>query len=280
MRKILSRDIEDAVERLCIEANSFLPEDVKSAITKAEADEGNPLAKEILGELKANYQIAEETMRPVCQDTGMAVVFVELGQNIQIEGDSIVQSINNGVRKGYKNGYLRCSVVGDPLNRANTGDNTPAVIHFDITGGDGLKLTVAPKGFGSENMSAVRMLKPSDGREGVIDFVVETVKKAGSNPCPPIVLGVGIGGTMEKAAILAKKALSRGLSSKNENKYYAELEDELLLKINGLGIGASGLGGSTTALGVNIETYPTHIAGLPVAVNISCHVTRHKSIVL
>lgn len=280
MRKILSCDIEDAVEKLCIEANSFLPHDVKAAIEKAEADEGNPLAKEILGELKANYKIAEETKRPVCQDTGMAVVFVEMGQNIQIEGDSIVRAINNGVRKGYKNGYLRCSVVSDPLMRVNTGDNTPAVIHFDITDGEELKITVAPKGFGSENMSAVRMLKPSDGREGVVDFIVETVKKAGSNPCPPIVVGVGIGGTMEKAAILAKKALSRELNSKNENDFYAELEQELLKKINELGIGASGLGGGTTALGVNIETYPTHIAGLPVAVNISCHVTRHKSVIL
>ena len=210
----------------------------------------------------------------------MAVVFVEIGQNIQIEGDSIVRAINNGVRKGYKNGYLRCSVVSDPLNRVNTGDNTPAVIHFDITGGDTLKITVAPKGFGSENMSAVKMLKPSDGREGVVDFIVETVKKAGSNPCPPIVVGVGIGGTMEKAAILAKKALQREIDSKNENEFYAGLEEELLNKINDLGIGASGLGGGTTALGVNIETYPTHIAGLPVAVNISCHVTRHKSVIL
>lgn len=280
MRKINSKQIEEAVERMCIEANYYLPDDIKTELNKAAENETNPIAAEVLKDLIKNYQIAQEENIPVCQDTGMAVFFVELGQNIEIVGDTIERAINNGVKSGYEKGYLRKSVVCDPLNRTNTGDNTPAVIHYDFVEGDNLKITIAPKGFGSENMSAVKMLKPSDGVEGVKKFIIETVKMAGSNPCPPVVLGIGIGGTMEKAALLAKKALTRDISVSSNIEYYKKLEDELKDEINSLGIGVSGLGGSTTVLGVNIETFPTHIAGLPVAVNVSCHVTRHKSITL
>ncbi len=280
MKIINSKKIEDAVETLCIKANCFLPDDIKSAIIDAFNIETNQTAKDILSDLIKNYEIAENENIPVCQDTGMAVFFVEIGQNVIIEGESIERAINNGVKKGYENGYLRKSVVSDPLNRVNTNDNTPAVIHYDIVDGENLKITFLPKGFGSENMSALKMLKPSDGVEGIKNFVIDTVKNAGSNPCPPIVLGIGIGGTMEKAAVLSKKALTRDVSSCNENEFYSKLEQELKETINNLGIGVSGLGGNTTVLGVNIETYPTHIAGLPVAVNVSCHVTRHKSITL
>ena len=280
MRKINSEFIASAVEKLCIEANCYLPDDIRCALDKAYKDENKQIAKEILTDIIDNYKIAENENVPVCQDTGMAIFFVKIGNNVFIEGENITDAINKGVRNGYINGYLRCSVVSDPLERKNTNDNTPAVIHYEIVDGDNIEITIAPKGFGSENMSAVKMLKPSDGEEGVKNFVLETVKKASSNPCPPIVVGVGIGGSFEKCAILAKKALTRNIDTSNENLYYAKLENELLEKINALGIGPSGLGGKTTALGVNIETYPTHIAGLPVAVNISCHVTRHKTIIL
>lgn len=280
MKIISSKQIEDVVEKMCVEANCYLPDDIKEALNTAAKKENNPAAAEVLNDLIENYKIAQEENIPICQDTGMAVFFVELGQNVKVEGDTIERAINNGVKRGYENGYLRKSVVLDPLNRKNTNDNTPAVIHYDFVEGDELKITIAPKGFGSENMSAIKMLKPSDGVEGVKNFIVETIKNAGSNPCPPVVLGIGIGGTMEKAALLAKKALTRDISVSNENEYYSNLEDEIKTEINNLGIGVSGLGGSNTVLGVNIETFPTHIAGLPVAVNVSCHVTRHKSITL
>ncbi len=279
MRIINSQSITDAVSRLCVGANYYISPDIKAALEKGAAAEENLRAKGVLEKLLQNAQIAGDEHVAICQDTGMAVVFVSIGQNVHIEG-SLENAINEGVRQGYKNGYLRNSVVGDPLNRINTGDNTPAVIHYEITQGDKVEITVAPKGFGSENMSGIKMLKPSDGEQGVIDFVIETVKNGGGNPCPPLVVGIGIGGTMEKAAMLAKKALLRPVDIENSDKYYAEMEGLLLKRINELGIGPMGWGGSTTALGVNILTYPTHIAGLPVAVNISCHVTRHASIIL
>lgn len=234
----------------------------------------------MLDKIIINSDIASKENMPMCQDTGMAVIFVELGQDIHIVGGGLKEAINEGVRQGYSEGYLRKSVVKDPLTRVNTGDNTPAVIHIDVVDGDELKITIAPKGFGSENMSRIKMLKPSDGVEGVKEFVLETVKIAGPNPCPPIIVGVGIGGTFEKAAELSKKALLRSIEERNKDTYYSDLEDELISKINKLGIGPQGFGGKTTALGVNIETYPTHIAGLPVAVNISCHATRHAEIIL
>ena len=280
MRIINSEIITGAVEKLCIEANCYLPDDIRCALDKAYKIEEKQIAKQILTDIIDNYKIAENENVPVCQDTGMAIFFVKIGNNVFVEGKNITDAINEGVKNGYINGYLRCSVVSDPLERKNTNDNTPSVIHYEFVDGDNIEITIAPKGFGSENMSAVKMLKPSDGEEGVKNFVLETVKKASSNPCPPIVVGVGIGGSFEKCAILAKKALARRIDTSNENSYYANLEAELLEKINALGIGPSGLGGNTTALGVNIETYPTHIAGLPVAVNISCHVTRHKTIIL
>ena len=280
MRTVTSEQIEQAVLHACIEANVYLPEDIKQAIRKA-AQKEEGVSREILEQLIENFEIAEAEQMPVCQDTGMTVVFAEVGQEVVIEGSvGFEQAIQNGVKQGYEQGYLRKSVVKDPVLRGNTGDNTPPVIHTRLVPGDRITLTVAPKGFGSENMSAVCMLKPSDGREGVVRFVVDTVKKAGSNPCPPVVVGVGIGGTMEKAALLAKQALMRPVDSENEQPFYKELEQELLEKINQLGIGPSGLGGKTTALGVNVLTYPTHIAGLPVAVNMSCHVTRHKTVIL
>lgn len=279
MKTITAEQITNAVKKMCVEANIFLPQDIKDALCAA-AETETGTSRDILMQLKENYTIAETEQMPVCQDTGMTVVFAEIGQDVHLSGALFEEAVAEGVRQGYAEGYLRKSVVQDPILRGNTGDNTPPVIHTRIVPGEDLKLTIAPKGFGSENMSALCMLKPSDGREGVVNFILETVKKAGSNPCPPVVLGIGIGGTMEKAALLAKQALMKPITSKNENPFYAELEDELLQKINALGIGPAGLGGKTTALGVNILTYPTHIAGLPVAVNMSCHVTRHQTVIL
>lgn len=279
MRELNASVIADAVERLCISANCFLGEDVKKSIALALENETWPTAKNILLQLEQNYKIAQSTPMPICQDTGMACVFVELGQDVHING-SLSEAINLGVRQGYQKGYLRKSVVKDPLNRVNTNDNTPAMIYYDIVEGDRVKITVAPKGFGSENMSRIAMLRPSDGVEGVKQFVIDTVKQAGPNPCPPIIVGVGIGGTFDKAALLAKKALLRTTGDSSPNEYYAALEQELLNKINALGIGPQGLGGKTTALGVHIEYCPTHIAGLPVAVNLNCHVARHITEVL
>ena len=276
MRNIDAKVIEDTVARLCIEANLRLPPDVINAIERAEKAEPWDGAKRILSLLGDNVRIASEKTLPVCQDTGMACVFVELGQNVHIEGD-FEQAVNNGVRRGYGEGYLRKSVVCDPLRRVNTGDNTPALVTVKLTRGDKMRITVMPKGFGSENMSALKMLKPADGVEGVRNFVLDTVEKAGANPCPPIIVGVGIGGSFDKAACLAKHALLRPVDEPNPDEYYAALERELLEKINALGIGPQGFGGKTTALAVLIEEMPTHVAGLPVAVNISCHATRRAS---
>mgnify|MGYP001015729878 FL=1 len=280
MRTIHVSNITEAVEELCIEANLVLNRDIREALEKAEKIEESETGRSILQSLIKNADIAASDRLAICQDTGMVIVFVELGQEAHIVGGSLEEAINQGVRQGYKKGYLRNSVVEDPLRRKNTGDNTPAIIYYNIVEGDRLTLHVAPKGFGSENMSAVKMLKPSDGVEGVKKFVIDTVSQAGPNPCPPIIVGVGIGGSMEKAALLAKKALMRPIDESNPDPYYKELEEELLRSINNLGIGPAGLGGRITALGVNIDVYPTHIAGLPVAVNIGCHVTRHKSITL
>lgn len=280
MREIDVKTITAAVRDLCIKANIYLGEDVKEAFFKAKEREASPIGREVLQQLIQNAEIAEKEGMPICQDTGMTVVFVELGQNAALCGGNITEAIHEGVRQGYREGYLRKSVVEDPLLRKNTGDNTPAVIYYDIVPGDQIKITVAPKGFGSENMSRIKMLKPSDGVRGVIDFVVDTVSEAGSNPCPPIVVGVGIGGTMDKAALMAKKALTRKIGSQHSVEHLRKLEETLLEKINGLGIGPQGLGGSTTALAVHVETFPTHIAGLPVAVNINCHATRHEEIIL
>ena len=276
MRSIDSKVIEDTVARLCIEANLRLPPDVINAIERAEKAEPWDGAKRILSLLGDNVRIASEKTLPVCQDTGMACVFVELGQDVHIDGD-FEEAVNNGVRRGYSEGYLRKSVVCDPLRRVNTGDNTPALLTVKLTRGDKMRITVMPKGFGSENMSALKMLKPADGVEGVKNFVLETVEKAGANPCPPIIVGVGIGGSFDKAAYLAKHALLRPVNEPNPDEYYAALESELLDKINALGIGPQGFGGKTTALAVLIEAMPTHVAGLPVAVNISCHATRRAS---
>lgn len=280
MREIHISDIVKAVRKLCIDANYYLPEDVKEEIKKYAEEENWPMAKDILYKILKNIDICNNENVPMCQDTGMACVFIKIGQDVHVVGGSIEDAVNEGVRQGYIEGYLRKSIVCDPLNRINTRDNTPAVICYEIVAGDKFNITVAPKGFGSENMSQIKMLKPADGIEGVKDFIVGVVKEAGANPCPPIVVGVGIGGTFDKAANLAKKALVRPLSLRNKNKFYKDLEEELLVKINSLGIGPQGFGGKTTALAVNIETYPTHIAGLPVAVNINCHVTRHKEIEL
>lgn len=279
MREIDALIITDTVKRLCIEANCHLSEDIKSCIANAHKNEPWPGAKEILGHIIENYKIAENENKPICQDTGVACVFLKIGQDVHINGD-ITDAVNEGVRQGYTEGYLRKSVVKDPLNRVNTGDNTPAMIYFELVKGDKVEITVAPKGFGSENMSKIAMLRPSDGLAGVKEFVKNTVFEAGPNPCPPIVVGVGIGGTFDKAAELAKKALLRPADSSNENEFYANLEKELLNEINALGIGPQGFGGKTTAIAVNIEYFPTHIAGLPVAVNINCHVTRHKTEVI
>ena len=279
MRTITAQQISDAVAALCVRANKELPEDIVRAMRAAAAEEPWPLAQSTLGVLCENIDAAAERALPVCQDTGLACVFAELGQDVHIEGD-FTDAVNQGVRRGYAEGYLRKSVVCDPLRRVNTGDNTPAAITVELVSGDKLKLTVIPKGFGSENMSRLAMLKPADGVEGVKRFVVETVQAAGSNPCPPIVVGVGIGGTFDKAAALAKHALLRPIDQPNADPYYGALEKELLEEINALGTGPQGFGGRTTALGLNIETVPTHVAGLPVAVNISCHVTRRASVVL
>ena len=276
MREIHTSEIINTVRDLCIESNYYLSNDVKEALCKAKKNETWPLAENVLDQLILNSNIAKKEDMPICQDTGMACVFVEIGQEVHIVGGLLQDAINEGVRRGYDEGFLRKSVVKDPIDRVNTKDNTPAIIYYDIVPGDKMKITVAPKGFGSENMSRIKMLKPSDGLQGVKDFIIETVKLAGPNPCPPIVVGVGIGGTFDKAAYLAKKALIRPLDKRNDEKFYSDLEKELLETINKLGIGPQGFGGKTTALGLNIETYPTHIAGLPVAVNINCHATRHK----
>ena len=279
MRQIQSKLITETVKKLCIDANCYLPRDMKECIEKSHAEEPWPQAKEILERIIENYKLAEEGNRPICQDTGLACVFVTIGQDVHVEGN-LEEAINEGVRQGYVEGYLRKSVVRDPLDRVNTGDNTPAMIYYDIVPGDKLEITVAPKGAGSENMSQIKMLKPSDGLQGVKDFVVKVVEEAGPNPCPPIVVGVGVGGTFDKAAFLAKKALVRSSDERNPDPFWADLEVELLEKINALGIGPQGFGGKATALCVNIEKMPTHIAALPVAVNINCHVTRHKKEVL
>lgn len=279
MREINASTITEVVKKLCIEANCHLSSDIKECISEFHANETWPQAKEILERIIENYNIADEKDQPVCQDTGVACVFLKIGQDVHVNGD-ITEAVNEGVRQGYGEGYLRKSVVRDPLDRVNTGDNTPAMLYFEIVPGDKIEITVAPKGFGSENMSKIAMLRPSDGLEGVKEFVKKVVEEAGPNPCPPIVVGVGIGGTFDKAAYLAKKALLRPVNIHNENEFYGNLEKELLDEINSLGIGPQGFGGRTTALAVNIEQYPTHIAGLPVAVNINCHVTRHQTEVI
>lgn len=275
MRIISTDEIIKNISEMCIEANLALSDDVKHAVKASEDKEKSELGRQILGQLEENMDIAAKDGIPICQDTGMAIVFMEIGQDVHIEGMSLSDAISEGIRQGYEKGYLRKSVVADPVIRENTRDNTPGIIHYDIVPGENVSITVAPKGFGSENMSRIYMLKPADGIEGIKNAVLETVSLAGPNACPPMVVGVGIGGSFEKCACLAKKALTRDLNKHSEIPYVKELEEELLEKINKLGIGPAGLGGSTTALGVNIETYPTHIAGLPVAVNICCHVNRH-----
>lgn len=280
MRTIHVGEITKNIKEMCIEANYFLSQDMDTAMKHAVSTEKAPLGRQILSQLQENLQIAGKDMIPICQDTGMAVVFLEIGQEVHLEGGLLEDAVNEGVRQGYKEGYLRKSVVKDPLERENTKDNTPAVIHYEIVEGDAVVITVAPKGFGSENMSRIFMLKPADGIEGVKQAILTAVKDAGSNACPPMVIGVGIGGTFEKCALMAKKALTRKAGSHSETPYVKEMEEELLQKINGLGIGPGGLGGTVTALAVHVETYPTHIAGLPVAVNICCHVNRHVTRVL
>ncbi|WP_042226064.1 fumarate hydratase [Porphyromonas crevioricanis] len=275
MRHIEASDITSLVERLCIEANCVISKDIEQCFLRAKQTEKSPLGREIIGTLLRNAEIARSTMAPICQDTGMTVVFVEMGQNIHINGGFMEDAINEGVRQGYQKGYLRKSVVRDALLRENTGDNTPAIIHYEIVPGDVFRITVSPKGFGSENKSDLQMLTPAQGIPGIKKVVLDTVSHAGANPCPPIIVGVGIGGTMEKAALMAKKALLRPVGQHSEREDIAKLEEELLDEINKLGIGPAGFGGSTTAMAVNIITGPTHIAGLPVAVNIGCHVTRH-----
>ena len=275
MRIIHTEEIISNIRQMCIEANHMLTPDMQKALECAVTDEKSPIGQKVLGQLQDNLQIAQEDTIPICQDTGMAVVFLEIGQDVHFEGGSLTDAINEGVRQGYVDGYLRKSVVKDPLIRENTKDNTPAVIHYDLVPGDKVKITVAPKGFGSENMSRIFMLKPADGIEGVKNAILTAVKDAGPNACPPMVVGVGIGGTFEKCALLAKKALTRPVNERSSIPYVKELEEEMLTTINRLGIGPGGLGGSTTALAVNIDMYPTHIAGLPVAVNICCHVNRH-----
>lgn len=275
MREIHVDQIIETVKYMCIDANCNLNRDVQCALEQGLAREQNATAKTMLTDILKNAEIARNEQMPICQDTGMAVIFLKLGQDVHMTGGSLYDAVNEGVRQGYAEGYLRKSVVADPVRRGNTGDNTPAVIHTEITDGEHLEITLAPKGFGSENMSAVKMCKPSDGLDGIIDFVVDTVRRAGGNPCPPLVVGVGIGGTFEKCAYLAKSALLRDVDSSNPDPYYAELEATLLERINALDIGPQGFGGVTTALGVNVETFPTHIAGMHCAVNINCHVTRH-----
>ena len=276
MREVNVSIITDNIKEMCIEANHFLTDDMKNVFENAVKNEESALGKQVLGQLEENLKVAGEDMIPICQDTGMAVVFINVGQDVHLTGGDITDAINEGVRRGYVEGYLRKSVVKDPIYRENTKDNTPAVIHFNIVPGDKVDITVAPKGFGSENMSRVFMLKPADGIEGVKEALLTAVKDAGPNACPPMVVGVGIGGTFEKCAYLAKKALTRDLNEESPVEYVRNLEKEMLEKINKLGIGPGGLGGTQTALAINIETYPTHIAGLPVAVNICCHVNRHS----
>ena len=275
MREINVSEVTDAIRDMCIEANHFLAPDMKEALCKASQSEKSELGRKILNDLETNLKIAGEDMIPICQDTGMAVVFISIGQDVHFVGGDLFDAVNEGVRRGYCEGFLRKSVVNDPVIRENTKDNTPAVVHYDIVAGDSVEITVAPKGFGSENMSRVFMLKPADGIEGIKAAVLTAVRDAGPNACPPMVVGVGIGGTFEKCAYLAKKALTRDINVHSDIPYVAKLEEELLSRINKTGIGPGGLGGSTTALAVNILTYPTHIAGMPVAVNICCHVNRH-----
>ena len=280
MRELNVDIITQNIKEMCIEANHFLTDDMKKVFKNAVATEESPLGKKVLNQLNENLDIAGNDMIPICQDTGMAVIFINVGQEVHFTNGNITDAINEGVRQGYVDGYLRKSVVSDPIIRENTKDNTPAVIHYNIVQGDKVDITVAPKGFGSENMSRVFMLKPADGIEGVKEAILTAVKDAGPNACPPMVVGVGIGGTFEQCALLAKKALMRPLNTENPDPYYADLEKEMLEKINKLGIGPQGFGGKTTAIGLNIETMPTHIAGMPCAVNINCHVTRHKTEVL
>lgn len=280
MREIHTGMITEAVKEMCIEANHMLAPDMKQVFNLAVKEEESPLGRQVLGQLKENLKIAAEDMIPICQDTGMAVVFLKVGQDVHITGGSLAHAVNEGVRKGYEEGYLRKSVVGDPIERINTKDNTPAVIHYEIVEGDTLHITVAPKGFGSENMSRVFMLKPADGLEGVKNAIISAVRDAGPNACPPMVIGVGIGGTFEKCAQMAKHALTRNIEEKPTVPWVKELEQEMLTRVNQLGIGPGGLGGRITALAVNIETFATHIAGLPVAVNICCHVNRHANRIL
>ena len=275
MRNVHVSEITRNIKEMCIEANHFLSEDMSAAMKNAVQTEESPLGKQILNQLQENLQIAGEDMIPICQDTGMAVVFLEIGQDVHLEGGSVDDAVNEGVRQGYVEGYLRKSVVKDPIIRENTKDNTPAVIHYSIAPGEKVRIKVAPKGFGSENMSRVFMLKPADGIEGVKNAVLTAVKDAGPNACPPLVVGVGVGGTFEKCALMAKEALTREVGTHSEIEWVKDLEEEILQKINNLGIGPGGLGGTTTALAVNVNTYPTHIAGLPVAINICCHVNRH-----
>ncbi len=275
MRTIQVETVTETIKNMCIQVNHYLSKDMEVAMKEAATNEKAPLGRQILEQLQENLKIAGEDMIPICQDTGMAVIFIEVGQEVHFEGGNLEDAINEGVRRGYVDGFLRKSVVGDPIIRENTKDNTPAVIHYSIVSGDKVKITLAPKGFGSENMSRVFMLKPADGIEGVKNAVLTAVKDAGPNACPPMVIGVGVGGTFEKCALLAKKALTREVGSHSAIPYVKNLEEELLNKINGLGIGPGGLGGTTTALAVNVETYPTHIAGLPVGINICCHVNRH-----
>ena len=276
MREIDVKKITSTIKEMCIEANHFLSDDMKDVLNKSAENEKSPLGKKILCQLQENLEIAGKEMIPICQDTGMAVVFIKIGQEVHFNGGNLEEAINEGVRQGYTEGFLRKSVVSDPIYRENTRDNTPAVIHYEITSGDKVEITFAPKGFGSENMSRVFMLKPSDGIEGVKEAIITAVKDAGPNACPPMVVGVGIGGTFEKCAILSKKALTRNINEKSSIEYVKNLEEEMLKKINDLEIGPGGLGGKTTAYAVNIETFPTHIAGLPVAINICCHVNRHS----
>jgi len=280
MKEIHVSDITNAVRNLCIDSNYYLSEDVRNRLKEAYEKETWAIAKDILDKILINADIAKNQRMPMCQDTGMTCVFVDMGQDVHVVGGNLEEAINEGIRQGYAEGYLRKSVVSDPLNRVNTKDNTPGILYYNIVPGDKLKITVAPKGFGSENMSQLKMLRPADGVQGVKDFVIKVVKEAGPNPCPPIIVGVGIGGTFDKSANLAKKALIRLTSERNPNPYYADLERELMESINALGIGPQGFGGRSTALAVNIETYATHIAGLPVAVNINCHATRHAEIEL
>jgi len=280
MHNIHTEKIIKVVRRLCIEANLVLPDEVKQALITASVKEKSPIGRDVINDLLLNLVAADELKVPICQDTGMAVVFLEVGQEVHITGGSLSSAVNEGVRQGYIYGRLRCSVVADPLERINTNDNTPAIIHTQIVEGEELRITVAPKGFGSENMSAIKMFTPSAGREDIIAFVVQTVSKAGSMPCPPVIVGVGIGGDFEYAAILAKKALCRPLDERGSNNFYINMEDDILKAVNSLGIGPQGFGGTVTALAINIETFATHIAGLPVAVNMGCHVTRHKTAII